>query len=734
MKYRILYSFFFLLPGIELLAQNFDANVWKYPIIKQSTSIEYYFGKKLIDPYCQLEDLENTNVKSWLKAQNEFYDTIIHNISYHDTLKSEIKEMRKRQNTWESYPKISGSHVFYSFGFTDDNDVERLGYIDSSCNKPIEIFNTKKLNEKDFCTYNFNYYEPSFDAKYIAFGISPNGSEKANILIVDVEKKLLLADKIEHSVAGNIQWLPDNNGFFYIQDKELITVEDTNTPFEDSRVKLHIVGTDSRFDKEIFSRLINKDLNIRKDDWNLLFTFPSSDNVLMNVSSNLYSTIYIANLRNIIEQPAEKIAWKKICDVNEKITCNVLYGNKFFAMAFNNNPNGQLILIELPDTTRHVIYNAIGSSLDDMVLTKNLLFFTCIENGLNKMLMLNPENLALDSIKLPFSGGLYLKPSFSIVSYYQPSDNFWFSSTAYNHQWTLLLCDKNKNISTTEIYKDVRYLDTDLDLNVEETDVLSEDGVKIPLSIVYKKGIKFDGTNPAIIEAYGAFGYSIKPAFNRNRLMWFNRGGIYAFAHIRGGGEKGDAWYKGGFKSTKANSWKDLISCSEYLINKKYTSPKKLAVIGSSAGGIAVGRAITEHPELFKAAVIYMGLLNPVRFENSFNNACTSEFGTVKDSLEFGYLLNMDTYYHIQSGVSYPSILFTAGLNDSRLTAWQPAKAVAKFQEVSKGDNMVLFRIEDKGHFDYPSDADIYSFLFWQLDNPDFKLKPGGNIYKSNPK
>jgi len=155
----------------------------------------------------------------------------------------------------------------------------------------------------------------------------------------------------------------------------------------------------------------------------------------MNISSGLYSSIYYSNLAGIQNKPAESIVWNKICDVDEKITGNVLLGNKFFGMSFNQNPNGKLILKNLPDTNSTVIYDAQNSSLDDMVLTSNALFLTTIENGLNKLIKVNPENLSIENIELPFLGGLFLRPSFGIVSFYQPSANLWFSSTGYNHQW-----------------------------------------------------------------------------------------------------------------------------------------------------------------------------------------------------------------------------------------------------------------------------------------------------------
>jgi prolyl oligopeptidase len=204
-------------------------------------------------------------------------------------------------------------------------------------------------------------------------------------------------------------------------------------------------------------------------------------------------------------------------------------------------------------------------------------------------------------------------------------------------------------------------------------------------------------------------------------------GGIYAVAHVRGGGEKGEKWYKGGYKKTKPNSWKDFISCAEYLIQKKYTSANKLTARGTSAGGITVGRAITERPELFKAAILEVSPLNIIRSEKSRNTLSVAEFGSPKDSTDFENLYNMDVYHHIKKGVIYPSLLITAGLNDARVDWWKVAKGAARFQEVSQGkNNVVLFRISGFGHTGGPdftkTEADCYSFLLWQLNHPKFSI------------
>ncbi len=696
---------------------------WRYPSLKADTAINYYFGKKVIDPFRNLEDLENEKVKTWMKGQNVLYDTIIHSITNCDSLESEIRKMQKIKNKWVDVPRIAGNRIFYTFGYyNDSSDIVRLGYSEDINREPFELFNTKEFNERDSCVYYINYFEPSRDGHYIAFGISPNGSEKASILIIDAVKKELLPEKIDYSLGGNIQWLPDGTGFFYMRDKDIITEEDKNTFYEDARVMLHKLYNNPKNDREVFSRLLNKDLGLEKISWPRLFVFPSSDKVLINIVKDSYYVIYYQQLKDLLAKPAETIVWTKICGVKDKMGSNVMYNDRFFGISYRNNPNGQLISMKLPDTTRTVVCEASGFALDDLILTHNTLYVTTIEKGLNKLVKVNPENFVTLNIPLPFLGGISLVPFFSIASSYQASDYLFFTLERYDKPMGGYICDENNKVTRTNIFPEYQYLDPPLDLIEEEIEVPSYDGIMVPLSIVYKKGIKFDGTNPAIIEAYGAFGISMKPIFFRNRLIWFNHGGIYAVAHVRGGFENGNDWHKGGLKATKPNSWKDLIACAEYMVKNKYTSSQKLATVGYSAGGITIGRAITERPDLFKAAVIYSGVCNTIRQENTFNPQ-VSEFGTVKDSLESQYLFEMDTYHHIRQGIYYPSVLFTAGLNDSRVPPWQPAKAVARMQEVSNRENIILFRIEDQGHFSYPSDAEVYSFLFWQLGKPDFQLE-----------
>jgi prolyl oligopeptidase len=700
---------------------------WNYPQITPDTAIDEYFEKKVIDPYRNLEDVENEQVQSWMRNQNAFYDSIIPNITFRDSINKVLKELAEKRKIATGYTRMVGNRIFYLTGLISDDNM-KLVFIDRLNASPVELFDTKEFNTRDSCIYDFNYYEPSPNGKFIAFGISPNGNENATIHVLDVENRKLLSEKIERCFAANIQWTPDSKGFFYTQLKLLVTKEDKQDPLTGSKVLYHHLFTSPDHDKVVFSWEMNKDLGLDVRDSYKINVCPLSEYVLMNVLRKSYFIVFYAKLSDLFRLPADKVEWTKICDLKDKMCNNGVIGNRFFGLSNNPNPNGQLVAIDLPDTTQKIIWDAGDVGLADMIYNKKGIYITTLKNGLNNLVRVNPKNYQKDTIKLPFLGGIQLRPPVAVLSFFQPSENLIFSLTGYNKPYGDYICYQNKTVVNTNITPEIQFLP--IEVIVEEIEIPSHDGTLVPLSIVYKKGTKMDGNNTLNMEAYGAYGYNQKPAFSRSRLVWFNNGGIYAFAHVRGGSEKGDGWYMGGFKATKSNSWRDLIACAEYLIEKKYTSPEKLAITGSSAGAVTIGRAITERPDLFKAAVINVGTFNPLRMENTSNKSTIKEFGTAKDSVEFQYLYNMDPYHHLKSGITYPSVLFTASLNDARVALWQPAKGVAKMQKISKGDNIVLFRIGNYGHSSYPSEADVYSFLFWQLGHPDFKLKANEGMFK----
>jgi prolyl oligopeptidase len=252
----------------------------------------------------------------------------------------------------------------------------------------------------------------------------------------------------------------------------------------------------------------------------------------------------------------------------------------------------------------------------------------------------------------------------------------------------------------------------------------------VPLSIVFRKGLILDGSHPTLMEAYGAYGISISPSFSAPLLTWLERGGIVAFAHVRGGGEKGEAWHLDGQKGTKQHTIDDFVACANYLIEHRYTSREHLAVKGTSAGGFAVGGFITQHPELIRAALDRVGVSDPLRFETSQGgDANIPEFGSVKIEADFRSLYSVSPYHHVKQGVDYPAVLLETGINDPRVPSWQAAKMAARLQAATSSHLPILLRVDkDAGH-GIGSDrnqraellADEYIFLAWQLGLPGFQ-------------
>jgi prolyl oligopeptidase len=300
--------------------------------------------------------------------------------------------------------------------------------------------------------------------------------------------------------------------------------------------------------------------------------------------------------------------------------------------------------------------------------------------------------------------------------------------TSWTSPMTLYDYDGDKGTFTKSIFNtDVSYPGFD-SLVTEEVEVPGHDGTMVPLSIIHKKGMAMDGTSSCILEGYGAYGISYTPSFSVRHSIAL-RGVVMAYAHPRGGSEKGEAWYRAGYKTTKPNTWKDFISCAEYLVQKGYTSPEHLAGTGTSAGGILISRAVTSRPDLFRAAVCNVGDANAMRMEFTPNGPVnTPEFGTVKDPVECEALYEMDGVQHVQQGVKYPAVICVAGWNDPRVAPWEPAKFAAALQSASTSGRPVLLKVNyDNGHFTeeklvtFKNFAGQYAFLLWQTGHKDFQ-------------
>ncbi len=353
-----------------------------------------------------------------------------------------------------------------------------------------------------------------------------------------------------------------------------------------------------------------------------------------------------------------------------------------------------------------------------MLRAKDALYIDAKADGLNQVIRVAPGK-PMEMLDPPRDGASYISSISPLV------DGILLYETSWIQGGVRYAYDPLSGSFTDTGMVPVGKFDNLDGFVAKEVLVTSHDGVQVPLSILHRADLKMDGSNPTIVYGYGSYGISMDVFFSPTRLAWLERGGVYAIAHVRGGGEYGQEWHYAGRMANKPNTWKDLIASAEYLVAEGYTSPAHMAPMGGSAGGILAGRSVTERPDLFGAAVMQVGMLDAIRAETTTNGVPNiKEFGTVTDEDGFKGLLAMSSYHNVQDGVTYPATLLTHGYNDSRVNVWMSGKMAARLQAANGPDGPpVLLRVEfDSGHGIgstreqvLSQAADVYSFLFWQL-------------------
>ena len=360
--------------------------------------------------------------------------------------------------------------------------------------------------------------------------------------------------------------------------------------------------------------------------------------------------------------------------------------------------------------------------LFEIAASRDGLYFESRDGAVKRLKRLPWGAKDASEIKLPLEGAASLLSASPIVP------GAIVSLAAWTRAREIYAVDAEGKTVNTKLQPLGKY-DAPDGLVTTEVKVKSHDGAMVPLSIIHRSDTKLDGSNPALLYGYGAYGITEEPRFGPTRMAWFEKGGVYAVANVRGSGVYGQDWYKAGYKATKPNTLKDLIACAEYLIAQKYTSSSKLGILGGSAGGILVGRAMTERPDLFAAVIPDVGLLDAVRAETTANGIPNiPEFGTVKKEDEFRALLAMSSYHHVKAGTPYPAVLLVHGVNDPRVDVWHSSKMAARLLAATTSGKPVLLDLDyEAGHGIGDTKAqrqrqiaDIYAFLLWQAGHPAF--------------
>jgi len=692
------------------------------PVAKIENVVDEYFGVKVNDPYRYMEDLDEPEVQKWIKEQAEYTNSILNEIPIRDDLYERLKEL----DAGKSFrifriTRMEDGTLFYMKLLARQN-IAKL-FIRYANGEEKLIIDPEKMNDKDKQHLSISLYSISPNGKYVVFGLAKGGSEQTTLHIMEIEsgKKLPeLIDNIE-TAYNKPRWLPDGSGFFYCRLRDLPKEAPKTEIYKKTKVLFHKLHTAPKDDKIIMEYGLTKRVQLDEIDFPSIYISENSEYAIAKIKHGDANeiAIYTAPINSLLEKD---IPWEKVCSFEDEVHSYAVHENTIYLRTAKNAPRFKLVKSSLvkPDFSKAELVIQSGNLVVDRVYSaKDALYIGLIDGGFNRIARLEySENAKSKILDLPNDAAGF------IVSNSPKIDGI----LVYTNSWTKgsLIYKYNPDLnkfSDSGLMPKGKYDDLP-GFTSKEVKVKSHDGVMVPLSIIHKSDINMDSSNPTLVLGYGGYGFSIPVFYNPLNIAWFERGGILAIAHVRGGGEYGKEWHLAGQKLKKPNTWKDFIACSEYLIDEGYTSKEYIAGQGGSAGGIMIGRAITERPDLFKAAVINVGSLDAIRFETTTNGVPNiPEFGTVKNEDGFKGLLAMSSYHQVKNGVKYPAVLLTHGINDPRVEPWESAKMTARLQVASVSENPILFRVDySAGHGigstreQYIQElADTFAFLLWQF-------------------
>jgi len=725
-----------ILTSVSLAAQ---VQLPKTPVREVT---DEYFGTKVVDPYRWLEKIDDPEVAAWMKAQNDFTRSTLARIPGRDQLVERVKALDNAGAVVSGLQVWGGRYFYYK---TEPGSDNRKLYVRDGLQSPERLLvDPEKLTTPDGKHYSIDYFQPSIDSTYVAYGISQGGSENSVLHVLESATGKVLSDRIDRAEFGSPSWLPDGRSFFYSRLQKLPQDAPATARYQKLRVYHHTLGADSETEPAVFGYDVNPNIKVTEDDFSVLAYSPGAPKSLLGLvihgvkrELDLYAVPLQTN-------PGAKTAWRKIADEADAVTGLDVHGDQIYLLSHKEASRFKVLRTSLtkPDLAQATVVVPAGNVVvTNISAAADALYIQDLDGGIGRLRRLPHDGGGIQPVKLPFDGAI------QSLATNPTQPGAWLELTSWTKSplW-YALDEKSDRLNDTGLVPpspvDFSQIDS------EEVKAKSADGTMVPLSIIHKRGLALDGSHPACLEGYGAYGITLDPAFRPTWLAFLERGGVFAVAHVRGGGEYGEDWHLAGQKLTKQHTIDDFVAGAHYLIEHKYTSPGHLAGEGTSAGGVTIGGAITQHPELFGAALIRVGDSDSLRSELMASGpANIPEFGTVKEADGFKALYAMDAYQHVKPSTPYPAVLLTTGVNDPRVAPWQAAKMTARLQASSSSGKPVLLRVDyDAGHGIGSTKsqrdaefADEIAFLFWQLGPPEFQASAGGNwisnlyIAKSSP-
>jgi prolyl oligopeptidase len=683
----------------------------KPPVARIEPVTETFFGTTVTDPYRWMENPADKEWEPFMKGQSAWARSTLDAIPGRAALVKRVSELSGDLEVINNL-QLGGEHVFIEKRPLGANNYQL--FVRSGLTGTERLLIDPETRTKADVHYSLNYWSPSPDGKYVMYGISPAGSENAVIEIMEVATGKVLPDRIDRAQYASPSWLPDGTGFFFNRLAEGVKAGTTDY-YKNSVSWLHKIGTDAKNDVKVLARGQFADVPVQDIEFPIVFAQPGSPYVLGMLFAGVQNeiTMYVGRLDAVAKGSG---GWKKICGPEHKVTGATFKGDDIYLVTYDGAPRYKVMHVKATAPAiagAHEVVAQGATVIQNVFAAKDAIYVQELDGGVGRMRRIADGKVA--PVALPFEGTIG-------VPYADTEhDGIYFQLESWVRPGEILKADASGKVSDTKLLTKPR-----IDVSKYESTRIfatAKDGTKVPVSVVYRKDMKRDGSAPALIDAYGSYGINSTAFFNPRFIALLEQGGVWATAHVRGGGEFGREWHEGGRMLTKHNTWGDMIAAAEALIAGRWTSASKLAIRGGSAGGITVGRAMTDRPDLFAAVVSQVGVSNNLRSEFSQNGPPNvPEFGSVKTADGFKGLYAMDSYQHVKDGTKYPAVMLTTGMTDPRVDPWQAGKMAARLQKATASGKPVLLRVEYQAGHGLGSTrsqrdeefGDIFTFILWQ--------------------
>ncbi len=676
------------------------------PVAPPRPVADYFHGTRVIDNYRWLEKADSPETQKWVAEENAYTRALLDPLPGRAGIQKRLTELLSIGNV--TAPVIAGKHYFYTRREGLQN--QPVLYVRDSLNGPDRVLVDANSLSSDG-TIALDWFEASDNGKYVAYGTSPSGSEMSTLHVIETKTGTVLPDTIERTRAASIAWLHDNSGFYYTRYPNKGDVPAGQEVYN-RHIYFHLLGSPVESDNLIFGE--GRD----PEDWPGVSLSNDGRWLLINVSEGwTKSELFLMDLKS------DKAAIRLTTGKNFLYSADV-YDGKVYITTNEDAPRYRVFVTEAGNFDREAWKEIIPQSdavLQGAAVFGGKLFAQYEQNASSQLKVLDLEGKKLNDLALPAIGSIYSSGGrWNRDEVFYGFQSFTFAPSIYRYD----LKDGSTSLWTKV---DAPSIDASA-YDVAQEWFQSKDGTRVPMFVVHKKGLPKNGKNPTLLTAYGGFNVSLTPTFSRTAYLWMEHGGIYAVANLRGGAEFGEDWHRAGMLDKKQNVFEDMIAAAQHLISEKYTDKHHLAIQGGSNGGLLMGAMITQRPDLFRAVVCQVPLLDMLHYQDfQIAKLWIPEYGTAENPEQFKWLYAYSPYHHVKAGVEYPAILFMTADTDTRVDPMHAKKMTALMQAAAANGSShtrpILLRIESKaGHGagkpvtkQIEEFTDVYSFLFWQL-------------------